>query len=382
MIYLDNAATTKLKKSALEAMLPCFTETFANPSAIYQAAGKARRVVEEARDVFAEGLKCDRSEIFFTSGGTESDNWALFGTAEALKRKGMHVITQQTEHHAVLNACDALKKRGFEVTFLKVDGNGVLDPAEVEKAIRPDTVLVSVMLGNNETGVLQRADEIGKICRKHGTLFHTDAVQAFGHIDIDVKAMNIDLLSASSHKIGGPKGAGLLYKNSDAGILPLLYGGGQERGMRSGTENVPGIAGFAAAFKDADDVKHVTWLRDYLTDRSLREIPGCRLNGDSKEKLPGIVNLSFDHVTGESVIMRLSSLGICASTGSACTSGSGEPSHVLKAMGFDDARCNSSVRFSLNGENTKAEIDETIEALKDIVNDFRSLSDLSGEDAL
>jgi cysteine desulfurase len=373
MIYLDNAATTKLKKSALEAMLPCFTENYANPSAVYLAAGKARRVVEGARDVFAKGLNCRREGIFFTSGGTESDNWAIFGAAEAMSKKGRHMITQQTEHHAVLNACDALRKKGFEVTCLGVDSEGLLDPDDVKRALRPDTILVSVMYANNETGVLQKIDEIGEICKKNGTLFHTDAVQAFGHLDIDLEKSPIDLLSASAHKIGGSKGTGLLYRKLGVDLPPFIYGGGQEMGMRSGTENVPGIAGFAAAFEDREDAAAVTELRNHMTDRLLGEIPGCILNGRREGRIPGTINVSIEGVTGESVLMRLSSLGICASTGSACTSQSGEPSHVLKAMGFDDRRCNSSLRFSLSSENTKAEIDETVDALKDIVEDFRGM---------
>ncbi len=373
MIYLDNAATTKLKKSALEAMLPVMTENFANPSAVYLAAGKARRVMEEARDVLAEGINADRNEIFFTSGGTESDNWALSGVAESLRDKGRHVITQKTEHHAVLNACKNLERRGFEVTYLDVDENGILDPKNLEKAVRKDTVLVSVMAANNETGVLQRIGEIGSITRKKRILFHTDGVQAFGHIPIDVKKMNIDLLSASAHKIGGPKGVGLLFKDTEADLPPLIFGGGQERGLRSGTENVPGIAGFAAAFKDRDDAKRVKEMRDFLEAVLLKEIKGVSVNGNTHERLPGILNVSIDGVKGESVLMRLSSLGICASTGSACTAGSGEPSHVLKAMGFSHERCNSSLRFSLNGENTKEEMRETVNALKDIVEDFRRI---------
>jgi cysteine desulfurase len=376
MIYLDNAATTKLKKKALDAMLPLLTEEYANPSAVYLEAGKARWKMEEAREVFAEGLNCDRDEIFFTSGGTESDNWALFGAAEALKEKGRHLITQKTEHHAVLNACKDLEKKGFQVTYLDVDPEGVLDPEELERALRPDTILVSVMYANNETGVIQRIDELGKICKKHRTLFHTDAVQAFGHLDIDVKSLNIDLLSASAHKTGGPKGTGLLYKSFEADIPPLIFGGGQERGMRSGTENVPGIAGFAAAFKERDDETAVSRLREYMTGRILKEIPGSALNGRAEGRLPGTINVSFEGIAGDSVIMRLSSLGICASTGSACTSRSGEASHVLKAMGFSEKRCNSSLRFSLNGENTKEEADITVDALKDIIGDFRNMARL------
>ncbi len=374
MIYLDNAATTKLKRSALEAMLPCFDQNYANPSAVYLAAGKARRVVENAREVFAAGLNCDRDEICFTSGGTESDNWAIFGTAEALKDKGRHIITQKTEHHAVLNCCEVLRKKGFEITLLDVDENGFVNPAEVEKAIRRDTVLVSIMTANNETGTIQKIGEIGSIAHGKRVLFHTDAVQAFGHMPLDVKAMHVDLLSASSHKLGGPKGVGLLYKSFDADTAPFIYGGGQERGMRSGTENVPGIAGFAAAFEDADDAGKVTELRDHMTERLLKEISGIRLNGGVGSRLPGIVNVSIDRVNGDSVLMRLSSLGICASTGSACTSRNGEASHVLRAMGFDKERCDSSLRFSLSGENTLEEIDEAVDALKNIVDDFRNLT--------
>ncbi len=374
MIYLDNAATTKLKKSALEAMLPCFDQNYANPSAVYLAAGKARRVVENAREIFAAGLNCDRDEIYFTSGGTESDNWAIFGTAEALRDKGRHIITQKTEHHAVLNSCEALRRKGFEITLLDVDENGIVDPAALEKAIRRDTVLVSIMAANNETGTLQKIGEIGEIVRSKRTLFHTDAVQAFGHMPLDVKALHIDLLSASSHKLGGPKGVGILYKSLDADTAPFIYGGGQERGMRSGTENVPGIAGFAAAFEEREDTKKVSELRDHMTGRLLKEISGIRLNGGIGMKLPGIVNVSIDRVKGDSVLMRLSSLGICASTGSACTSGNGESSHVLRAMGFDKERCDSSLRFSLSGENTLEEIDETVDALKNIVDDFRSIT--------
>ena len=373
MIYLDNAATTKLKKSALKAMLPCFDENYANPSAIYLAAGKARRIVEEARESLAEELHCDRDEVYFTSGGTESDNWAVFGTAEAYSVKGKHLITQKTEHHAVLNAFKVLEKKGWEITLLDVDENGILDPDEVERALRKDTVLVSVMTANNETGVLQKIGEIGKITRRNGTIFHTDAVQAFGHTDIDVKALNIDLLSASSHKLGGPKGTGLLYMNRDCEIGPLIYGGGQERGMRSGTENVPGIAGFAAAVKDRDDQNRVKALRDHLKNRIIKENRSIIINGDTDEKLSGILNISVSGVKGESLLMRFSSLGICVSTGSACTSRSFEPSHVLTAMGADRERCDSSVRFSLCGDNTLAEMDRVADAFKDIVDDFRNM---------
>ncbi len=373
MIYLDNAATTKLKRSALDAMLPCFSENFANPSAIHLAAGKARRAVEEARAVFAEGLGCAEDEIYFTSGGTESDNWAIVGTAEAYGNKGRHIITQKTEHHAVLNTCEALKKKGFEVTYLDVDEYGVLSPESVEKALRHDTILVSVMAANNETGVMQKISEIGKLAHKNKSVFHTDAVQAFGHVKLNVKDMNIDLLSASAHKIGGPKGTGLLYKSYDIMLSPLIYGGGQERNMRSGTENVPGAAGFAAAFKDRDDEDKVRELKCRLSDRILNEIAGTHINGGTKDTLPGILNVSIDGVKGESIIMRLSSLGIYASTGSACTSRSGESSHVLKAMGFGKERCDSSVRFSLCGDNTTKEIDEAAEALKEIVSDLRNI---------
>ncbi len=373
MIYLDNAATAKLKKTALDAMLQAYDLNFANPSALYLAAGKARRAMEQARDIFAEELNCDRDEIFFTSGGTESDNWSVFGTAEVLRNKGKHIITQKTEHHAILNSLKALERKGYEVTYLDVDENGVLDPETLEKAIRRDTILVSVMAANNETGVLQKLEEIGRITRKHRITFHTDAVQAFGHIPLDVKALNIDLLSASAHKIGGPRGTGLLYKRLDTEISPLIYGGGQERDLRSGTENVAGIVGFAAALKDKDDSGYVRSLRDHMAGRLASEIEDVTVNGNVKDRLPGILNISIRDVKGESVLMRLSSLGICASTGSACTSRSGEPSHVLTAMGLDAKTCDSSLRFSLSGENTKAEIDETVDALKEIVGDFRKM---------
>ncbi len=373
MIYLDNAATAKLKKTALDAMLQAYDLNFANPSALYLAAGKARRAMEQARDTFAEELNCDRDEIFFTSGGTESDNWSVFGTAEALRNKGKHIITQKTEHHAILNSLKALERKGYEVTYLNVDENGVLDPETLEKAIRRDTILVSVMAANNETGVLQKLEEIGRITHKHRITFHTDAVQAFGHIPLDVKALNIDLLSASAHKIGGPRGTGLLYKRLDTELVPLIYGGGQERELRSGTENVAGIVGFAAALKDKDDSGYVRSLRDHMAGRLTSEIEDVTVNGNVKDRLPGILNISIRGVKGESVLMRLSSLGICASTGSACTSRSGEPSHVLTAMGLDAKTCDSSLRFSLSGENTKAEIDETVDALKEIVGDFRKM---------
>ena len=376
MIYLDNAATTKMKSEIAETMKNYYDIDFANPSGLYEAAFANQRKMDEGREVIAGMLNCDREEIYFTSGGTESDNWALKGVANALKNKGNHIITTKIEHHAILHTCEYLEKEGFEVTYVGVDGNGMIRIDELVKAIRTDTILISVMAANNEIGTLQPIDVIGKIAKKKKILFHTDAVQAFGHILIDVKKCNIDLLSGSSHKFGGPKGCGFLYINKFAKIEPFMHGGSQERRMRAGTGNVPGVVGMMEAAKDSnlhlyERMAYEIRLRDYMINRIYKEIPFCKLNGDRYKRLPNNVNFGFKNVEGQSIVVLLSENDICASTGSACSSGEKEPSHVLKAMGVNEAYLNGSVRFTLSHNNTKKEIDYTIMKLKEIVYKLR-----------
>lgn len=376
MIYLDNAATTKMKSDIAEIMKKYYDIDFANPSGLYEAAFANQRKMDEGREVIAGMLNCDREEIYFTSGGTESDNWALKGVANALKGKGNHIITTKIEHHAVLHTCEFLEKAGFEVTYVGVDANGMIRIDELVKAIRKDTILISVMAANNEIGTLQPIDVIGKIAKEKKILFHTDAVQAFGHIVIDVRKCNIDLLSASSHKFGGPKGCGFLYINKSAKIEPFMHGGSQERKMRAGTGNVPGVVGMMEAAKDSnlhlyERMAYEIRLRDYMINRIYKEIPFCKLNGDRYKRLPNNINFGFENVEGQSIIILLSENDICASTGSACSSGDKEPSHVLKAMGVNESYLNGSVRFTLSYNNTKQEIDYTIMKLKEIVYKLR-----------
>lgn len=369
MIYLDNAATTRVKNDVLKEMLPWFSEDYCNPSAVYTFADKGKEAIVTARGRAAKIIGASPAEIYFTSGGTEADNWAIKSVAETLAAKGKHIITSKIEHHAVLHTCEYLEKHGYEVTYLDVDKYGTVNPDSVKAAIRPDTILISVMTANNEIGTVEPIAEIGKIAHDNGILFHTDAVQAYGHIPIDVTKMNIDLLSASGHKLGGPKGVGILYVKKGVRLCPFMHGGAQERGMRAGTSNVPGIVGFGKAAQLAGEsmAEHTEYertLRDRLIKRVLSEIPGSYLNGHETQRLPGNTNFSFDGVEGESVLVLLDSLGICASSGSACTSGSLDPSHVLLAIGMSETLARSSLRLTLSDENTIDEIDFTVDELK------------------
>lgn len=381
MIYLDNAATTQTASEVIDAMLPYFGEVYGNPSAIYGFADRSAKVVEEARQILAEEIGAKAEEIYFTGGGTESDNWAIKAAAEACEKKGKHIITTKIEHHAVLHTCQYLEKKGFEVTYLEVDGFGSVDLKTLEAAIRPDTILISVMAANNEIGTIQPLEEIGEIAHRHGVLFHTDAVQAYGHIDLDVNKMQIDMLSASAHKIHGPKGMGLLYIRKGVRLPSFLHGGAQEKGRRAGTLNVPGIVGFSKAVRLADRNReekqaYVTALREHLIDRVLAEIPYSRLNGERQKRLPNNAHFCFRYVEGESLLMLLDQAGICASSGSACTSGSLDPSHVLLAIGLPHEIAHGSLRLTLSEKTTREEIDETVEALKKIVERLRGMSPL------
>ena len=381
VIYLDNAATTQVYPEVLEAMNPYFTEYYGNPSSIYSFAGEANKAVAKARETLADLIHAKAEEIYFTGGGSESDNWALKATAEAYGDKGKHIITTKIEHHAILHTCEYLEKKGYEVTYLGVDEYGSVRLDELEKAIRPDTILISVMTANNEIGTIQPIEEIGQIAKKHGVLFHTDAVQAFGHIEIDVEKMNIDMLSASGHKINGPKGIGLMYIRKGVKIRSFIHGGAQERSRRAGTHNVPGIVGFAKAAELAkaslgNRIAYETELRDYLIERVLKEIPYSRLNGERQKRLPNNTNFCFQYIEGESLLILLDQKGICGSSGSACTSGSLDPSHVLLAIGLPHEIAHGSLRLTLSEKTTKEEIDFTIDELKKIVDRLRSMSPL------
>lgn len=380
-IYLDNAATTQVYPEVLKAMEPYFTEYYGNPSSIYSFAGESKKAVDGARQTIADFLHATPEEIYFTGGGSESDNWALKATAEAYKSKGKHIITSKIEHHAILHTCEYLEKQGFEVTYLDVDENGLVHPEEVEKAIRPDTILISVMFANNEIGTIEPIAEIGKIAKEHGVLFHTDAVQAFGHVPIDVEEMNIDMLSASGHKINGPKGIGLMYIRKGLKLGSFIHGGAQERHRRAGTHNVPGIVGFAKAVELAsahleERIKYETELRDYYIHRVETEIPYAKLNGDRTSRLPNNTNFCFRFIEGESMLILLDQKGICASSGSACTSGSLDPSHVLLAIGLPHEIAHGSLRVTLSEKTTKEEIDYTVDELKKIIERLRSMSPL------
>ncbi|MBQ1173369.1 MAG: cysteine desulfurase NifS [Lachnospiraceae bacterium] len=381
IIYLDNAATTQVYPEVLEAMTPFFTEYYGNPSSIYTFAGKASEAVNKARGILAQGINARADEIYFTGGGSESDNWALKATAEAYQDKGKHIITTKIEHHAILHTCEYLEKKGFEVTYLDVDEYGTVKPDELKKAIRPDTILISVMTANNEIGTIQPIAEIGAIAKVHGILFHTDAVQAFGHIPIDVEAMHIDMLSASGHKLNGPKGVGLMYIRKGVKIRSFIHGGAQERQRRAGTHNVPGIVGFGKAaelaFADMDKrIAYETKLRDHLIERVLNEIPYARLNGEREKRLPNNANFCFRFIEGESMLILLDQQKICASSGSACTSGSLDPSHVLLAIGLPHEIAHGSLRITLSEKTTKEEIDFTVDRLKEIIERLRGMSPL------
>jgi cysteine desulfurase len=381
MIYLDNAATTNMSPAVLEAMLPYLTENYGNPSSVYTLGTKAKAAVNKARREVAALMGAGEDEVFFTGCGTEADNWALVGVAQALKGKGRHIITSKIEHHAVLHTCEYLEKNGFQVTYLDVDAYGLISPKALEDAMRPDTILVSLMYANNEIGTIEPIEELGAIARERGVLFHTDGVQAFGHIPINVKELPVDLMSVSGHKLHGPKGVGSLYIRKGTSIKGFMHGGAQERGRRAGTENVAGIVGFGAAANmmlDSmeQDSKKMEELRDYLRAAIEREIPHVSLNGHPTKRLPQNMNMNFRFVEGESVLIMLDRKGICASSGSACTSGSLDPSHVLLATGLKHEEAHGSIRMTLSKYNTKEEMDETVAALKVVIERLRSMSPL------
>ena len=382
MIYLDNAATTKTAPEVVEAMLPYFTEMYGNPSSVYDFAGKSKDAVTKGREQIANVLGAKKEEIYFTAGGSEADNWALKATFEAYKSKGNHIITTKIEHHAILHTCEYLEKeRGAKITYLDVDENGVVKLDELEKAITPETILISVMFANNEIGTLQPIKEIGMIAKEHGILFHTDAVQAFGQVPINVDELGIDMLSSSGHKLNGPKGIGFLYIRKGVKIRSFVHGGAQERKRRAGTENVPGIVGFGVAAERAmhsmaDRTAKEVLVRDHLISRITSEIPYVKLNGHPKKRLPNNVNVSFQFVEGESMLLMLDSFGICASSGSACTSGSLDPSHVLLAIGLPHEIAHGSLRLTLSEETTMEDADFVVDKLKDIVANLISMSPL------
>ena len=381
LIYLDNAATTKTSEEVVAAMLPYFTEYYGNPSSVYEFASESKKAVSNARRTIAETLGAQENEIYFTAGGSEADNWALKATAEAYQSKGKHIITTKIEHHAILHTAEYLEKRGFEITYIGVDENGVVKVDELEKAIRPDTILISVMFANNEIGTIQPIKEIGEIAKKHGVLFHTDAVQAYGQLPINVDELHIDMLSSSGHKLNGPKGIGFLYIRKGVKIRSFVHGGAQERKRRAGTENVPGIVGYGKAAEiAAKTMKERTAkeieLRDHLIDRVLAEVPYTRLNGHRTNRLPNNANFSFQFVEGESLLILLDNNGICASSGSACTSGSLDPPHVLLAIGLPHEIAHGSLRLTLSAETTMEDIDFVVDCIKQIIERLRSMSPL------
>ena len=381
VIYLDNAATTKVRPEVVEAMLPFYTEYYGNPSAVYEFSTPCKEALAKARETVANSLGAKDNEIYFTNGGSESDNWALIATAEAYASKGKHIITTKIEHHAILHTCEYLEKRGYEITYLPVDEYGTVSIDELKKAIRPDTILISVMFANNEIGTIQPIKEIGEIAKKHGILFHTDAVQAYGQLPINVDELNIDMLSSSGHKLNGPKGIGFLYIRKGVKIRSFIHGGAQERKRRAGTENVPGIVGYGvAAERAARTMKERTAkeieLRNHLIDRVLAEVPYTRLNGHRTDRLPNNANFSFQFVEGESLLIMLDMDGICGSSGSACTSGSLDPSHVLLAIGLPHEIAHGSLRLTLSEETTLEDIDYVVECIKKIVARLRSMSPL------
>ena len=381
LIYMDNAATTRVEPEVLNEMLPYFSEEYGNPSSAYSFSGRIAKKVAAARESIAGAIGAKDTEVFFTAGGSESDNWAIKGVADALKAKGNHIITTKIEHHAVLHTCEFLEKHGFEVTYLSVDENGVVSIDELKAAIRPSTILISVMFANNEIGTLEPVAQIGHVAHEHGIVFHTDAVQAFGHQPINVDELNIDLLSASAHKLGGPKGVGLLYVRSGVKLSNLIHGGAQEKGRRAGTTNAFGIIGFAKAMELATlgmekNNAHEAQLRDHFIKRVLEEIPYVKLNGHPTDRLSNNANFSFRFVEGESLLIMLDQKGICASSGSACTSGSLDPSHVLLAIGLPHEIAHGSVRLTLSKDNTMEEVDYVVDSLKQIVEWLRGMSPL------
>lgn len=380
-IYLDNAATTRPSPEVIQAMIKFSEENFYNPSSLYSPAMEVRREIEAARIKIAKTLNCSQEEIFFTSGGTEANNWAIKGILQKYKSKGRHIITSTIEHHSVLNLCHYLAKKGWDVTFLPVDRYGLVNVNAVKEAIRDDTALVTIMFANNEIGTIEPIKDIASICRERGVIFHTDAVQAYGHLPIDVKDMNIDLLSASGHKFGGPKGIGFLYKNKDVDIAPWTYGGAQEHSLRAGTENVAAIVGMGVAAeriaKNIEEQEKQASLRDYFIERVLGEIDNTHLNGHPQERLANNISISFDFIEGESLMLLLDNFGIGVSTGSACASTSLEPSHVLLAIGLPHETAHGTIRFTINEETTKEDLDYTIEKLKVCVDKLRDMSPIA-----
>lgn len=382
MIYLDNAATTKTAPEVVQAMMPYFSEYYGNPSSIYDFAGKSKEAITRGREQIAEVLGAKKEEIYFTAGGSESDNWALKATYEAYKSKGNHIITTKIEHHAILHTCEYLEKeRGAKITYLDVDENGVVKLDELEKAITPETILISVMFANNEIGTIQPIKEIGAIAKEHGIIFHTDAVQAYAQIPINVDEYNIDMLSVSGHKFGGPKGIGFLYIRKGLKLRSFVHGGAQERKRRAGTENITGIVGLAKAVEIAfatmdERIKKETEVRDYAIKRILAEVPYCRLNGDAVKRVPNNINISFQFIEGESLLIMLDMAGICASSGSACTSGSLDPSHVLLAIGLPHEIAHGSLRMTIGEETTKEDMDYVVDKIKEIVTKLRKMSPL------
>ena len=380
-IYLDNAATTRTKPEVVEAMLPYFTEFYGNPSSVYDFSTPCKQAVQKARETIADSLGAAAKDIYFTAGGSESDNWAIKATAEAYQAKGNHIITTSIEHHAVLHTCQYLERRGFEVTYLDVDEFGMIRLEDLKKAIRPTTILISVMFANNEIGTIQPIKEIGEIAKEHGILFHTDAVQAYGHLPINVDEMHIDMLSASGHKINGPKGIGFLYIRKGVKSRSFVHGGAQERKRRAGTENVPGIVGLGKAAEIAmatmeERARYESELRDYLIEKVMAEVPYVRVNGHRTKRLPNNANFAFQFIEGESLLIMLDSKGICGSSGSACTSGSLDPSHVLLAIGLPHEIAHGSLRLTMSEENTRDEMDFVVESIKAIVELLRSMSPL------
>ena len=379
LIYMDHAATTAVRPEVLDAMLPYFTEKYGNPSSVYTFASRNKDVINVSRDIIADSIGAKPEEIFFTGGGSESDNWALKAAAEAFSERGRHIITTKIEHHAILHTCQYLEKQGFDVTYLDVDEKGMVDTGRLEASIRPDTILISVMSANNEIGTIEPVSRIGAIAHEHGILFHTDAVQAYGQIPLDVNAMNIDMLSCSGHKLNGPKGVGFLYVRSGVKIGSFIHGGQQERGRRAGTENVPGIVGMGKAAELAvlsmnERMGRETEIRDHMIRRIMAEIPYSRLNGHESERLPNNINICFQFVEGETILIMLDIAGICASAGSACTSGSIDPSHVLTAIGLPKEISHGAVRLTLGYENTMEEGDFVVDNLKRIVENLRNMS--------
>jgi len=380
-IYLDHAATTATDPQVIDAMLPYFHENYGNPSSIYSISRTTRNAIENARGILANALGADPKEIVFTSGGSESDNFAIKGIVQALKDKGNHIITSQIEHHAVIYTCKYLEKNGYDVTYLPVDNNGIVKLDELEKAIRPDTILITIMHANNEIGAIQPIRQIGKIAKKHGIKFHTDAVQTFGHIPVNVNDLNVDLLSISGHKFYGPKGIGALYIRKGTKLTPLIHGGDQERRRRASTENVPGIVGLGKAIELAlsimeNEAKRQTQMRNTFIQTLLEKIPDSRLNGHPVDRLPNNVNISFEGIEGESILLNLDMYGIAASTGSACSSSSLEPSHVLLSIGLTHEFAHGSVRFSLGKHTSQVELDRVAEVLPGIIQKLRAMSPL------